>query len=462
MVRRKSYCKIIGLLLLMLFWPELGYAHDYYVKRETQKWVYDTMAIFARQGYIGNYPQAWVESGHELSRFEIAFYIKQFVERPKLGDQTKVQLPPETAVSFQKLLVEFEGELAALGIKTTEIYDISPNLVAPDQKNSDYQDIDLILKPDSGGDSAADLPYYYYGQYYNASQRKSFLFLPAEYVNSRDLDLLEGDLDNVNIVYPNNSSDQQLFVVVKGNLPLADQELITGYFMFPIDGPGQIEGKANFELDRKVLALLDEIKQLQHIENLWRYEGSLPLNDYLKLNSKIQKNLLWDQVQSGIQIGSTLIFSDTTTLNSKYEANQFGLPSYSLRQSTPVDWDLLKQGNPDLYQINIKGMMNLNPQTSVYGEIDLLYSETREKSLFEGLMPPKVKYSAGVNYQMNDYWKFLSYQSFVNSRNELKSELLSTTSFGVEYNDWITLWLAYQMLDFKSDPTVTGVLSFRF
>jgi hypothetical protein len=38
---------------------------------------------------------------------------------------------------------------------------------------------------------------------------------------------------------------------------------------------------------------------------------------------------------------------------------------------------------------------------------------------------------------------------------------LSTTSVGVRYNDWITLWLAYQCINFN-DQKVTGTVTFQF
>ncbi|HYH01920.1 MAG TPA: hypothetical protein VEC37_02365 [Bacillota bacterium] len=459
----RSSLILVGLLFCLLVGAGVSHAQEYYVPGEQQKWVYDAMAAFAQNGLISNYPVDWIKSGHELSRVEIAFYIKQIVERSsKASGKTKSQLPAKVIDLMRRLMVEFKGELDALGIKTTDIYQISPNLVAPAPKTTEYEDVDTFLKPGTVNNPLAALPYYYFGQYYSSFQRKSFIFLPADHVRSGDFNLLEGDVNNVNIVYQNSLGEPQLFLVVKGNLPLTNQKLISGYFMFPIDESAQAGEIINTNLDHKVLALLGEVKQLQQIENLWRFEGSLSLNGYLRFDIGLRNNLVYNHFDQGLQIGSLLVFSDSPTLRPQYEANHFGLPSYTPRQVTAVDWDDLKTNNPDSYQINIKGVMNLTPQTSVYGGIDLLYTETRDKSLFEGLLPPKTKYSAGVNYQMNDYWTLLSYQSFVNSNTDLKTELLSTTSLGVEYNNWVTLWLAYQMLDFKSDQKVTGVLSFRF
>lgn len=459
----RSSVIIVGLLCCLLIGVSVSFAQEYYVLGKQQKWVYDAMAVFAQDGLISNYPADWIKSGHELSRVEIAFYIKQIIDySSKKSDQAQQQLPMKVIDLMHRLMVEFKGELGALGIKTTDIYRVSPNLVAPTHKTTEYEDVDTFLKPGSGKNHLASLPYYYFGQYYSSFQRKSFIFLPAEHVRSSDFHLLEGDMNNVNIVYQNSLGEPQLFLVVKGDLPLTSQEVISGYFMFPIDESMQNGELSNTNIDHKVLALLGEVKQLQQINNLWRLEGSLSLSGYLRFDIGLGNNLVYNYFGQGLQIGSILVSSDSPTLKTQYEVNHFGLPSYTPRQTTAVDWDDLKTNNPDSYQINIKGVMNLSPQTSLYGGIDLLYTETRDKSLFEGLLPPKTKYSAGINYQMNDYWKLLSYQSFVNSNTDLKNELLSTTSLGVEYNNWVTLWLAYQLLDFKSDQKVTGVLSFRF
>lgn len=461
-------CRKFALLIWMIagifLVSGLSHAQGFYVKNLEQQWVYDAMAVFAQEGYIKNYPKEWIKSGNELSRFEIAYYIKQFVESSsRLTRKNKTQLPEHISKIIRKLMVEFEGELTALGIKTADIARISPNLTAPVQNNkpTDYQDLDTVLNPKSSPNPLNSMPFYYFGQYYNAYQRKSFIFLPADHLNSGDFDLLEDDINGVNIVYQMNMGEKQLFLVVKGNLPLTDQKLLTGYFMFPINGPTPNGLLFQPDLNQTVLALLEEVNQLKQIENLWCMEGVLPLKGYTKLDTGIQKSMLFDRFNQGIKIGSTLIFSDAAVFKSNYESNHFGLPSYAPRSGSVSEWDLFNT-NLDSYQINIQGKKSLSNHTSVFGGIDLLYTQTRNRTLFESLFPPKTKYSAGVDYQMNDLWTLLSYQSFVNMDTERKNELLSTTSFGVEYNDWITLWLAYQMLDFKSDQKLTGVISIRF
>jgi hypothetical protein len=449
-----------GLLISFFICVGLGYAtQERYVNATTDAWIYDAIRIFVQEGLITNYPQDWVKSGHELSRFEIAYYVKQLLEKSRSAGQPRPAPPSKRAMTLvQKLMVEFAAELDALGIKATDLEKISPNLIIPTSQPTDYQDLDTILGVKSSSDALNSPPYYYFGQYYAALQRKSFVFLPAEYVTPGEFDLLESNLDQINVVYQYDLKKKQLFLVVKGNLPLQDEQMVSGYFMFPLAGEESKEGVlTNSHLEKSIIALVDEVNQLQRVENIRRYEGRLSLNGYLKLETGTQRGMFSGNIDQGIKVGSLLVYTDNPGLKPKIAPNDFGLPSYSSRRNTAVDWDLLKENNLDALQINIQGKLNLTPQTALYGGIDLFYQDSQDQSLFEDLLPPEAKYSAGVNYQMNNYWTLLSYQSFVSSN----SELLSTTSLGVEYNDWITLWLAYQMLDFKSDR-LTGVITFRF
>jgi hypothetical protein len=451
---------IVGLLLgIMLFGAGIGYAQTkQYVTAAEYQWVYDAMQLFVRQGYIANYPQNWVNSGHDLSRIEIAYYLKQLLEKAPTDHLAKqAGFPSRVLELVQKMMVEFADELTALGINTTDIEKISPNLIIPAQKPNEYQDLDVVIGPITKANADNSLPYYYFGQYYAALQRKEFVFLPAEYVNPGDFNLLEDDLNDINVVYQFGLKAKQLFMIMKGNLPVKDQPAVAGYFMFPIADQVKTDSGVAVPLEKSILALVDEVKQLKQVENIQRKEGQVSLSGYLKLETGIRQTMFSDNINQGIKIGSLLVYSDNPAVKQKSGTNQFGLPSYNSRQSTAVDWDVLQQHNVDSLQINIKGSLNLTPQAAVYGGIDLLYQESTDRSLFEDLLPPETKYSAGLNYQMSNFWTLLSYQSFVSS----SSELLSTTSLGVEYNDWITMWLAYQMLDFKSDR-LTGVISIRF
>jgi hypothetical protein len=456
----RYFTNVVGLLIsVLLLCTGAGYAQTrQFVTAAEGQWIYDAIASFAQQGYITNYPKDWVKSGHDLSRIEIAYYIKQLLEKKPADHQAKqAGFSPRTIELVQKLMVEFTEELTALGINTTDIEKISPNLTIPFQKPTEYQDLDLVIGPVTNTSAGNSLPYYYFGQYYAALQHKEFVFLPAQYVTPGDFNLLENGLNDINVVYQLGLKAKQLFLIMKGNLPVKDQPAVAGYFMFPIADRVKADSEAAVPLENSILALVDEVKQLKQVENIQRMDGRVSLNGYLKLETGINQSMFSGNIDQGIKIGSLLVYSDNPALKLKSGTNQFGLPFYSSHQSTAVDWDVLKQNSLDSLQINIKGSLNLTPQTAVYGGIDLLYQESSDKSLFEDLVPPETKYSAGVNYQMSNYWTLLSYQSFVSS----SSEWLSTTSLGVEYNDWITLWLAYQMLDFKSDR-LTGVITFRF
>jgi hypothetical protein len=369
-----------------------------------------------------------------------------------------LEFPHQTVELVQKLMEEFATELAALGIKTTDIEKISPNLTVPTQKPTDYQDLDLVIGPAiSACDSNSSLPCYYFGQYYAALQRKEFVFLPAEYVAPGDFNLLENGINDINVVYQLGLKAKQLFLIMKGNLPVKNQSSVAGYYLFPLVDQLKAATGGDADLGNSILALVDEVRQLKQVDSIQRMEGRVSLNGYLKLETGTEQRIFSGNINQGVKIGSLLVYSDNSSVKSKSGVNDFGLPSYGSYQSNVVDWDILQQNSLDALQIYIKGSLNLTRQTAVYGGIDLLYQESSDKSLFEDILPPEAKYSAGVNYRMSNYWKLLSYQSFVSS----SSEWLSTTSLGVEYKDWITLWLAYQMLDFKADR-LTGVITFRF
>jgi hypothetical protein len=463
MIRRWGMSIIFFMAPVFFLVVGLGYARDYYVNYTAQQWVYEAMDLFSSEGYIRNYPQDWVKSGHELSRFEIAYYIKQLLESKLKDEHSNPDLPSKVMNLLQKLMNEFDEELTALGILATDIVKIKPNLEAPTQKPDDYHDLDTILGRDPVSKTLSTAPCYYFGQYYNSFQRKSFVFLPAEYINANDFDLLDGNINAINIVYQSSVGAKQLFLVVKGNLPLTGGRIVAGYFLFPIEDSLQEGNLLSPGLDNTVLSLLDEVNHLQQVESIWRLEGSLSLKGYLKLDSGIQNKFFYGNINQGLRIGSMLIYSDNPSVRPRFDLNRIGLPSYTPYQSAAVDLDTLKLDGPDSYQINITGQKNLSSQTSLYGGIDVFYQETNEKNLFEEIMPPETKYSAGVNFRMNSEWKLLTYQSFVNasSQSQWKNQKLSTTSLGIEYNDWVTLWLAYQMIDFK-ESVLTGVITFRF
>jgi hypothetical protein len=206
---------------------------------------------------------------------------------------------------------------------------------------------------------------------------------------------------------------------------------------------------------------LDEVNQFQQVDSLLRYNGSLNLDGFLKLNVDLRdQSKAVGNLEQGLTIGGLLIYSNNSLLQTK-PTKDFGLPVFNSRQAsliTPVDLDLISSSKSlQSLQINIQGTLEIAPQTSLFGGIDLFYQSSTIH--LDNLWPSDTKASAGVTFHVNDYWTFLTYQSLVNSQNN--EGWLSTTSVGVEYNDWITLWLAYQFLKFDN-PILTGTLSFRF
>ncbi len=421
------------------------------------RWVYQELSVLYHEGLLDNYPYEWVQSGNYLSRFEIAYYIKQIITF-KLNDEHLSLTELSVEMALQRLISEFRVELEALGIKITDINKISPNVAVADTEG-EYQDLDLLFKDKKAELKNAPLePFYYFGEYLQSWKRKSFVFLPDSFINPQDMMLLEGSVSNLNLLSSEQLGEERSYLVIRGELPVSDEQLIKGYYLFPVeaDAPNSL-----VQSEDAVLSLLDEVNQIQQIEHLWRFEGMLPLSGYIRKETNLQSRTLLGNIQHGLKVGGLLLFSQTPAVTN-FETIDFGLPFYTLPQAQPsgaVDLDRITNSSLESLQINIHGSLAINSQTSVYGGLDLIYRESGDKALFESFLPSDTKASAGISHQVNGYWTLLTYQSFVNSR--VNSGLISTTSIGLEYDKWVTFWLAYQLLDFD-DPVVTGALTFRF
>jgi hypothetical protein len=449
---------IFGISLLFGFGlTGIGITQESNIIGVDSAWVYQNMELLAREGLINDYPLDWVKAGHKLSRFELAYYLKQVVLN--LGNKKGApRLPPGIVQSLQALVIEFQKELSDLGIKTTDINKVSPNPTGLNNKLDSYQDLDSILSVNDGNSPKS---YYYYGQYYSELQRKSFLFIPVDFVKSAYLNVLESSNGSINILYQPQLSSS--FLVLKGNLPAENQSL-KGYYLFPVEdifGGGSGRATPSIGMNKSILSLLDEISQIQQVDNLFRYNGSFNFEGFLKLKVDLtdKDKLFIGDLNQSLTIGGLLVYSNNS-LNTISETKDFGLPVFNSRQNsliTPVDLDQINSKTLQTLQINIQGTVEIAPQTSLFGGIDLLYQGPAIS--LDNLWPSDTKASAGVTFRYNDYWTFLTYQSLVNSQN--KSGWFSTTSIGVEYNKWATLWLAYQFLKFDN-PMLTGTLSIRF
>ncbi|NLY75635.1 MAG: hypothetical protein GX075_10055 [Firmicutes bacterium] len=420
-----------------------------------EEWVYREMELLYREGLIPDYPREWVNFGNQLSRFEIAYYIKSFISNEFVNSakrQGKTEPILESKLNaIRKLVAEFHGELTAMGIEITDINTISPNLNHRLINTDVYQDLDLILAPQTGSEQKS---HYYFGEYLKDIYRKSFLFLPEIFVKEDNQILLQGSAGKINIVSHPNRKENPPYLVVKGNLPVDVQKSVSGYYLFPLDETIDVPTSKSVvaDLSDSVLDLLDEVNHLRQMENLWRFSGSLSLKGYSRLEADFQSKLEFRGLSQGLKIGGYLIKTDTEP-----DPHNLGLPFYSSRKSTAIDLDNINQADMQSFQINIKGNVALNNKTSITGELELLYRG--DASGRNVILPSDTKAGAGLEYQLSDYWAILSYQSFVNS--QVKSGPLSTTSLGVEYNNWLTLWLAYQVLDFD-DSRLTGAFTFRF
>lgn len=453
--------KLLGVVIVLLLLGGTVWADSPVVLVPTGSWIYAELSTLVKEGYIDNYPDSWVKSGNTLSRFEVAYYIKQLLDKQlvNISGDSLAKLSAPAANSLQRLVAEFEGELVDLGLKITDIDSISPQLAKPKADSDGYMDLDQVLTHQNKP-AALDESYYYYGQYYWELEKKSFLFLPSVYLQADDIGLLESSLDAVNVVYQPSFTAESSFLVVKGNLPAMESGPVSGYYLFPLEMKtvsGILDRVSNTALNKQVLVMLDEVNQIKQIERLWRFPGPLSLTGYRRLNTNFNARPLLGNLSQGLKVGGLLVYSNNPAGKTTIEPSNFGFPFYNPHT---VDLDTIDRNDLQALQIKINGSFALSPQASVNGGLDLLY---RDINLgFEGPWPSNTKASASLQYQLNDYLTVLAYQSFVNS--QPKNQLLGTTSIGVEYNKWMTLWLAYQYLNFEdqANPTVTGALSIRF
>jgi len=446
---------VLMVLFLALAFPGIALMQNTSTNK-VGKWVYEEMEVLSREGLILNYPCEWVSSGNELTRFEIAYYIKTLITNEL--DSSKWQnergiISQIIVEALRKLVVEFRGELTAMGVKVTDIDKISPDLDEPRVNNDLYQDLDVILS-EHKGTTKEQSSYYYFGQYINEIYRKSFLFLPGIFVKENNRTLLQGTVGTVNIVYHPNREENPPFLIIKGDLPVDDKKTVTGYYLFPLDDYIKVKDQSDplYNLDIWALDLLDEVDHVRQVENLWQFNGPLSLEGYSRHETKMQSKVVFGELNKNFKIGSYLISTET-----KPDLINMGLPFFNSTQSLEMDLDTINHDDLQPFQINIQGNLALNTKTSITGELELLYRGN--KSGWDVIWPSDTKAEAGIEYKLNDYWAVLSYQSFVNSQTDIDSS--KTTSFGVEYNNWVTLWLAYQILSFE-DSRVTGALTFRF
>jgi hypothetical protein len=456
-----GFKKFIRLVLVILILTGCSYAAENLRKTTMEPWIYQAMGFLQHNGLIAEYPSDWVNSGNQLSRFEIAYYIKGFI----INQPASKDIPDNAVEVLQKLIAEFQMELTDLGIQITDIDKVSPNLAPINRQVSDYQDLDIII---SKNKSAAQQPYYYLGQYFSQLQKKTFVFIPLELVQSNYDFLFTGNDAGFHVVYQPQLVNNPSFLVIKGYLPANDKKPLLGYYLFPIveSAPvsSLIESYADVSLNDSVLALLDEVNQIQWIDNLWSINGILPLNGYLPRENDLITKPLVGNLDQGLKIGGLLVYTENPS-NKNSAAVSFGLPFYNSRMTgatnattIPMDLDVIDGKIFQSIQFNILGSITLTPQTSLYGGVDILYRGANIGS--DNIWPSSdAKASAGLNYHFNDYWTVLTYQSFVNS--QIQTGWLSTTSVGIDYNDWVTLWLAYQLLNFDN-PVISGAVELRF
>jgi hypothetical protein len=453
-----GFKKGIRIILIILMLTGICYAEGNYRKTKMEPWIYQAMGFLKQKGLIADYPVAWVNSGNQLSRFEIAYYIKGLITNQSAAPN----LPDGEVEILRKLIAEFQLELTDLGVQITDIDQVHPNLAKIVPEVSEYQDLDNII---SKTKVEIKQPSYYFGQYFSKQQKKSFIFIPMEYVRSNYAFLLNGDESSYNVFYQPPSKNPIL--VVKSNLPLNNLQSVSGYYLFPIELKSNfsiVSSQDTLNVNDEVLPLLDEVNQIQRIDSLWSVNGILPLNGYLPQEMDLKTRAFVGNLNQGLKIGDLLVY--TEDFNDK-KVLMNSIPNISLSNSiggvgtangltVPVDLDAIEGTNLQTIQLNKEYPM-IPPAESTLRGMDLLYWDADPDKNIKG--DSNSKANAGINYHLNDYWTFLAYQSLDNSK--LEAGWLTTTSLGINYNDWVTLWLAYRLVDFDK-PVVSGSLALHF
>lgn len=444
--------KTIRMILIMMMLTGIGYAEANVHKTTLEPWIYQAMGFLKQKGFIADYPAEWVNSGNQLSRFEIAYYIKGFITSPSAVKK----LPDSEVEILQKLIAEFQMELTDLGVQITDIDQVHPNLSKISLEVGDYQDLDNIISKKKPGIQS---PIYYIGQYFSKQQKKTFIFIPIEGVRSNYAFLLGNDESSFNVYY--QPASKKPLLVIKGYLPVNNVQSVPGYYLFPID----CNHNEILNINSEVLPLLDEVNQIQWIDSLWSVNGILPLNGYLPKETEIKTKSFVGNLNQGVKVGELLVyaenFNDTKdladiNLNLPY-ANSVAGAGNNANMTIPIDLDAIMGINIQAMQHYVQYPKVTPPQTTLLGtDFSYLGGDSAANNL---QWPSNSKANAGINYHFNDYWTFLAYQSFDNSK--LQVGWLTTTSLGIDYNDWVTLWLAYRLVDFDK-PIVSGSLALHF
>ena len=182
------------------------------------------------------------------------------------------------------------------------------------------------------------------------------------------------------------------------------------------------------------------------------------MEGYLNLDNDLPSQELIGNLNQGLKIGGYLIHTENPSNRSDLQLNDLGLPFYNQQSSNSmVDLD---NKYLSLLEQNMQSAINLAPKSAIDSRFDF---ESHNNELwfseFNGLWTSDTRASTGIEYHMNDNWMFSNYQSFLNSQTQ--SAASDSSSIGLEFNDWISLWLAYQLVNFD-EPVITGTIDLHF
>ena len=114
-VRQRMLFLLAGCLLLAGVF--VGRAAD---QAPLDYWAYTAMTELQAAGLLQEYPAEWIEAGHLLTRYELAFYIRAAILRYSQRETANALAPPamtaQVELALGKLVAEFAPELRMLGV----------------------------------------------------------------------------------------------------------------------------------------------------------------------------------------------------------------------------------------------------------------------------------------------------------------------------------------------------------
>lgn len=303
-IAMKNYQKVLWAMIILLGIGLLCWAGEGLLPAE--HWAYSAMSHLATEGLLEDLPN--IDKGELLTRFEVAYYLKKVLLHLD-ANKDGVVLTPENDEILDQLILEFRSELKMLGVKITELLELTPSVGAGSEKDLKYSDLDLVIGDplDKGMETTEnsvvvelDEPYYLTGEYFtNDFNEKTFLFLPENH--TQPFSNLAVESNRWEIVYGFDGNLEFHFLVFKGNLPL-ESKTLKGIYLFPLEKNKSFTYHATW--DQAAQNLLEQLSAGYKIHNVWQEKGAIPLSNLSRIDNTSGLALF--------QIGNYLITTDGT------------------------------------------------------------------------------------------------------------------------------------------------------